>query len=403
MRRVVITGLGCICAVGNSVDEVWASASEGRSGIAPVEGIPHERLLRTACAQVKGYDPAAHFSENDLAILDLFTQFALVASREAFADSGLEIDDELSHRTAVILGSGIGGLHTMDDSFNRLYGDGPKRVHPFTVPKMMMNAASSHISMRHGIKGPAYSIASACSSSNHAIGTAFNMVRHGQVEVAVTGGSEAVITLGGMKAWEALRVMAPDTCRPFSVDRKGMVLGDGGGILVLEPLERAQARGAPIYAEIVGFGMSSDAGDLVAPSVDGCSRAIRATLEDGGLNPEDVDYVNAHGTATPANDGNETRALHEAFGAHAKKLAISSTKSIHGHALGAAGALEMVITVLATKHGVLPPTANFTEADPECDLDYVPNQGREKPIRAAVSNSFAFGGLNAVLALKRFD
>lgn len=401
MRRVVMTGLGCICAIGNTADDVWQSAREGRSGLAEVVGVPSDKLLRKVVGQVKGYDPADHFTETERAIIDRFSLLALTATEEALADSGLDIDEDLGRRTAVILGSGVGGLTTLDESFLRLYGGGPQRVHPFTVPKMMMNAAASQVSMRHGIKGPAYCIASACSSSNHAIGTAFSMIRQGQVEAAITGGSEAVVTLGGLKAWEALRVMAPDTCRPFSVDRKGMILGEGAGIVVLESLERARARGARIYGEVAGFGMSSDAGDLVAPSVEGCADAITFALRDARLDPEDIDYVNAHGTATPANDGNETRAIRRAFGAHADRLAVSSTKSMHGHALGAAGALEAVITLRAMGDGVAPPTANFTEPDPECDLDYVPNAARDMTIRAAVSNSFAFGGLNAVLVFRR--
>jgi nodulation protein E len=292
-------------------------------------------------------------------------------------------------------------MNTLDDSFKVLYGGG-KRVHPFTIPKLMVNAPASHISMRHGVTGPGYAIASACSSANHAIGVAFWMVRQGQVDVAITGGTEATITLGTMKGWEALRVVASDTCRPFSAGRKGMVLGEGAGIFVLEPFERAEARGAKIIAELAGFGMSSDAGDLVVPSADGAARAMRAALKDAGLGPEGIDYINAHGTGTPANDPTETAAIKTVFGEHARKLAVTSTKSVHGHALGAAGALELAITLCAMRDGRVPPTANFLGPDPACDLDYVPNESRALPIRAALSNSFAFGGLNAVLALRRF-
>jgi nodulation protein E len=257
--------------------------------------------------------------------------------------------------------------------------------------------------MAHGIKGPAYSIASACSSANHAIGDAFGKVRSGQMRAAVTGGCESCITYGTMKGWEALRVVAPDACRPFSKDRKGMILGEGAGIVVLERLEDAQARGAKIYAELAGFGMSSDAGDLVQPSADGAARAIRGALRDAGMNPEDIDYVNAHGTGTPANDPTETEALKMALGDHARKIGISSTKSMHGHALGAAGALELIATLGALEGSIVPPTITFTEAGDGCDLDYVPNVARDVSVRAALSNSFAFGGLNAVLALRRFD
>ncbi len=403
MHRVVITGLGCISALGKTVPECWRSIAEGKSGIAETTQIPLEELRNKVVAEVKGYDPTAYFEERDFAVYDRFSQFALIASDEAIEDAGLELGGELSTRAGVVLGTGMGGMNTIEDSYERMFREGIKRVHPFTIPKLMMNAAASHITMRHGIVGPAFSIASACSSANHAMGTAFGMVRQGQCDVVITGGSEATITLGALKSWEALRVVAPDTSRPFCVDRKGMVIGEGAGIVVFENLEHAKARGAKIYAEVAGFGMSSDAGDLVMPSAEGAARAIRAALEDSGLNPEDVDYINAHGTGTPANDGTETKAIHMAFGEHAKSLAISSTKSMHGHALGAAGALEIIATMAAFEMDLLPPTANFTEADPACDLDYVPNHARAMRVRAAVSNSFAFGGLNAVLALRRFD
>ncbi len=403
MHRVVITGLGCISALGKTVPECWRSTAEGKSGIAETTQIPLEELRNKAVAEVKGYDPTAYFEERDFAVYDRFSQFALIASDEAIEDSGLDMGGELSTRAGVVLGTGMGGMNTIEDSYERMFREGVKRVHPFTIPKLMINAAASHITMRHGIVGPAFSIASACSSANHAMGTAFGMVRQGQSDVVITGGSEATITLGALKSWEALRVVAPDTSRPFCVDRKGMVIGEGAGIVVFENLEHAKARGAKIYAEVAGFGMSSDAGDLVMPSAEGAARAIRAALEDGGLNPEDVDYINAHGTGTPANDGTETKAIHMVFGEHAKSLAVSSTKSLHGHALGAAGALEIIATMAAFEMDLLPPTANFTEADPACDLDYVPNHARAMRVRAAVSNSFAFGGLNAVLALRRFD
>ncbi len=270
-----------------------------------------------------------------------------------------------------------------------------------TIPRLMVSAATSHVSMAHGITGPAFSVSSACSSANHAIGEAYWMVRSGRAAAAVTGGADACITLGTMRGWEALRVMATDTCRPFSLDRRGMVLGEGAGVFVLERLDAARARGAPIYAELAGFGTSADAADLVHPAEAGAARAIAQAMTVAGLNPEDVDYVNAHGTGTGVNDVTETRALHRVFGGRARHLAVSSTKSVHGHALGAAGALELAVTVRAMAEGVIPPTVNFTRPDPECDLDCVPNQARERPIRAALSNSFAFGGLNAVLAVKR--
>ena len=403
MRRVVVTGMGVVSPVGKTTPDFWAAITAGRCGIAPIEQIKREGLTVKIAAEVKDHDPTIHFEKTQLALLDRFAQFALIAAREAVADSGVEFDQALAERTATIIGSGVGGQNTVDDNYWRIYGESAKRLHPFTIPRLMLNSAASHITMDLGLTGPAFAVASACSSATHAIGQAFQMVRSGQVEIAVTGGTESCITFGTMRGWEALRVMAPDTCRPFSRDRLGMVLGEGAAVFVLEPLERARARGAGIHAELASFGMSADASDIVEPSPAGAARAIRAALADGELAPEDIDHVNAHGTGTQANDVSETRALHEVFGGHAKRLAVSSTKSMHGHALGAAGAIEMVATVLAVRDGKVPPTINFTEPDPACDLDYVPNEGRALPIRAAICNSFAFGGLNAVLAVRRAD
>ncbi|HLB80763.1 MAG TPA: beta-ketoacyl-[acyl-carrier-protein] synthase family protein, partial [Dongiaceae bacterium] len=347
--------------------------------------------------------PLAHFEEKRLVMLDRFTQFALIAAREAVAQSGLPRAGGLGEDSAAIIGTGVGGQTTVDDSYRRLYGERVARVHPFTVPRMMANAAASHVSMEFGITGPAFAVSSACASANHAIGLAFDMVRRGQMRAAIAGGSEACITVGSLKGWEALRVLATDTCRPFCRDRRGMVLGEGAGIFVLETLETARARGAPILAELAGFGMSADAADLVLPSEAGAARAIAGALKDAGLAPERIDYINAHGTGTAANDVTETRALRRVFGDHAGRLAVSSTKAVHGHALGAAGAIELVAAVRAITDGVVPPTANFTAPDPDCDLDYVPNEARERTVGAALSNSFAFGGLNAVLALRRVE
>ncbi len=318
------------------------------------------------------------------------------------AQSGIDFAaDGLGENTAVVIGSGIGGEQTHDASFKRLYGENNPRLHPLTIVRLMANAPASHVAIEFGLHGPAFATVSACSSANHALAQAFHMVRSGVADAALAGGTEACITLGTVKAWEAMRVMADDTCRPFSRQRRGMVLGEGAGVIVLETLEHAQRRGATILAEFVGAGMSADAGDIVFPSEAGAAKAIERALKDGGLAPEDVDYVNAHGTATPANDPTETKAIRRAFGAHADRLAVSSTKSMHGHALGAAGAVELVAAIGALRDGVVPPTANFGDADPECDLDYVPNVAREMPVRAAISNSFAFGGLNAVVALRR--
>jgi nodulation protein E len=402
MHRVVITGVGCVSSIGLTAAAHIQATREGVSGLATVTFVDPDRLIAKLAGELKNFDPEQYLDRKTLSMVDRVAVLALVAGAEAIADSGLVFDGELSEQTAVILGTGVGGMGTVDDNFHRLYAEGATRLHPFVIPKLMANAAASQLTMAHGIKGPAYSIASACSSANHAIGDAYSKVRSGQMRAAVTGGCESCITFGTMKGWEALRVVAPDACRPFSKDRKGMVLGEGAGIVVLERLEDAQARGAKIYGELAGFGMSSDASDLVQPSADGAARAIKAALRDAGLNPEDIDYVNAHGTGTPANDPTETEALKIALGDRAYQIGISSTKSMHGHALGAAGALELIATLGALEGGVVPPTITFTEAGDGCDLDYIPNVARELPVRAALSNSFAFGGLNAVLALRRF-
>jgi nodulation protein E len=352
-------------------------------------------------AEVRNYDPMRHFEEKEIGLLDRFAQFGAIAAREAVAAAGIQWTDELRETTAIVTGSCVGGQGTEDEGFVNLYRKNIPRVNPLTIPRTMENAAASRISLEMGIVGPTYTISTACSSSNHAIGQAFWMVRSGAAKMAIAGGSEAVFSLGFLKAWEAMRVVSPDTCRPFSRDRRGLILGEGGAMLVLEPLESAQTRGATVYGEIVGFGMSSDAFHLTQPSADGAARAMRAALYDGGLNREEIGYINAHGTATQANDATETIAIRKVFEAHADKLAVSSTKSMHGHTLGAAGALEAIATILAIERGVLPPTANYNEPDPACDLDVIPNQARQARVEYALSNSFAFGGLNAVLAFRK--
>ncbi|HEY3920260.1 MAG TPA: beta-ketoacyl-[acyl-carrier-protein] synthase family protein [Stellaceae bacterium] len=401
MNRVVITGLGVCSPLGKNAAEFSATLKAGKSAIGPISIIETEGLITKIGAQVLDFDPNAYFESNKLPLYDRCTQFALVAAREAIAQSGLDFRNGLGARSATIIGSGVGGQGTQDENYQRLYLQGAKRCHPLTIPKLMINAPCCHITMEHGITGPSFVVASACSSANHAIGVAFQMVRAGMVEVAVTGGTEAVFTFGTIRGWEALRVMAPDTCRPFSLGRKGMVLGEGAAVMVIESRERALARGATIVAEILGFGTTSDASDIVMPALDGAAGAIAACLEDAKLAPEAVDYVNAHGTGTAANDITETKALHKVFGAHAKKLAVSSTKSMHGHTLGAAGAIELAATIAGMHGGFIPPTANYAEADPQCDLDYVPNEARSGAINVAISNSFAFGGHNAVVAVRR--
>ncbi|MGH9757478.1 MAG: beta-ketoacyl-[acyl-carrier-protein] synthase family protein [Candidatus Acidiferrales bacterium] len=399
-RQVAVTGLGIISPLGLNVADYWDALRQGRSGIAPIRAIDCTTLRFQNGAEVRGYDPTQHFEGGKEAYIDRFAQFSVVAARQAFLDSGVTLTPELRERTAIVCGSAVGGQSSIEKGFEDLYVAGRGRVHPLTIPKTMSNAGASHISMDLGLSGPAYTVSTACSSANHAIGQAFRMIRDGYADMAVTGGSEAMFTIGMLKAWEAMRVIAPDTCRPFSKDRRGMILGEGGAMLILEPFEAARARGAKIYAEICGFGMTSDAHHLTQPAVSGPSRAMQGALTDAGMAAEEVGYVNAHGTGTPGNDPVESAAIHAVFGAHAGKLGVSSTKSMHGHALGAAGALEAVATILALHHGILPPTANYNERDPECDLDYIPNQSRTLQVGAALSNSFAFGGLNAVVAFR---
>src|SRR5215469_9181567 len=388
MRRVVITGMGAVCALGRTTVEVAESLAEGCSGIGPIESTDVSQLRFQNGAEVRGYTHQPYFDDRRADFIDRFAQFAVIAAREAVSDACVEWTPELRETAAIITGSCVGGQSTEDIGFVEVYKLGHNRVHPLTIPKTMANAGASHISMEFGITGPSYTISTACSSAGHAIGQAYWMVRSGGTDLALTGGSEAPFSFGILKAWEAMRVVSPDTCRPFSRDRHGMVLGEGSGMMVLEPLEAAQARGARVYAEIVGFGMSADACHITQPSSEGAARAMRAVLRDAGLAPEQIGYINAHGTATPANDPTETAAIRAVFGAHADRLAVSSTKSMHGHGLGAAAALECLATVLALRDGVLPPTANFNEADPDCALDVIPNKARAAQVEFALSNSF---------------
>ncbi len=402
-HRVVVTGCGVVSPVGQDTASYWASLVAGISGIGQPTAVSPERLRGEAVAEVKGFVPTAHFSERELPPLDRVSQFAVVAARQAIADAGIAFEGSLSERTATIIGTGIGGSNTIDESYGRLYRDNSPRQFPLTVPKLMPNAPASQVTMHCGLRGPSFGVVSACSSATHAIGIAFQLVRAGIADAAVAGGAESCINFGSLKAWEALRVMSNDTCRPFSRDRRGLVMGEGAGAIVLETLEAARARGAEILGEIVGFGMTADAADLTNPDVGGMSRAMRACLADAELAPSDIDYINAHGTGTFANDVSETQALKAVFETYARTVAISSTKSMVGHALGAAGALEMIATLMAMRDGIAPPTVNYLGPDPDCDLDYVPNQAREMPISVAMSNSFAFGGLNAVLAVRRLS
>jgi len=400
-RRVAVTGIGAISAFGDTYADLWNGLAAGRSAIRPLTLVAPGSLRFPNAAQVPDYDPLRYFDEKEAQMLDRFAQFAAVAAREAIQASGIEFSPELGERTAIVLGCSGGGKSTEDDGFHHLYALQEPRVSPLTIARAMSNAGASRVSLEYGITGPVFTISTACSSANHALGQAFRMVRSGEVEVAIAGGSEAPLSMGFLKAWEAMRVVAPDTCRPFSLDRRGLILGEGAAVLVLEPVERARARGAKILGEMAGFGMSSDAHHITQPSALGAARAMRAALADGGLAPEAIGYVNAHGTGTLANDATETEAIRSVFGAHAQKLLVSSTKSMHGHALGAAGALEAVATLSALQCGLIPPTANFIASDPACDLDVVPNIPRAAAIEYAISNSFAFGGLNAVLLFLR--
>lgn len=403
-RRIVITGMGAISALGTGAGALWQAMREARSGIAPLQPPDGETGIRMqVAAAVTGFDPQAHFPAAQLSLLDRVAQFALVAAAEAVAQSGLALDGALAERAAVVIGTGVGGEISRDAQSRRLYRDGAERVHPMSIIRIMPSAPASQVSMACNFRGPAFAVSSACASSNHAIAQAALMLRHGLADVALAGGTEACFSLAGIRAWEAMRVVADDTCRPFCLQRRGLVLGEGAGMFVLEEREHALARGAEILAELAGFGMSSDAGDIVAPSAEGAARAVRQALRDARLTPADIDYINAHGTGTLLNDATETQAIHLAFGDQAASVAISSTKGVHGHALGAAGALELVAVIGALREQVVPPTANFLDPDPACDLDYVPNVARQTPVRAALSNSFAFGGLNAVLALSRQD
>ncbi len=400
MKRVVITGAGTINSLGHDVPATLEAMREGRCGIGPLEFRDVERLQIRIGGQVRGYEPEARFNRQQLSLYDRFTQFTLIAAREAIAQSGLEFSGELAARAGVILGNSGGGMTTLDENYRSVYEEGKNRVHPFVVPKLMNNAAASHVSMEFNLKGPSFTVSTACASSNHAMAQAFQMVHGGVTPAMVTGGSESMLCFGGVKAWEGLRVMSKDACRPFSANRNGMVQGEGAGVFVFEELEHAKKRGAEILAEVIGYAMTSDAADIVMPSKQGASRAIAGAMRDARVNPEDVGYINAHGTGTAANDKVESAAVADVFGAHADKLMISSTKSMHGHLIGGTGAVELLACIMAVRDGVIAPTIGYEEPDPECALDIVPNVARDCAVDVALSNAFSFGGLNAVIALR---
>ncbi len=400
MHRVAITGQGTINCLGRTVPETLKSMADGDCGITELDIERADRLSIRIAGQIKDLEPERKFSRQQLALYDRFTQFALIAADEAVTQSGLVVEGELATRAGVVLGSGCGGIHSLDESFHSVYAIGKNRVHPFIIPRSMGNAAASHVSMKWNLKGPGFAVSSACASSNHAMGQAFQMIRAGLSTIVLTGGSETMLCFGGVKGWEGLRIMSRDGCRPFCKTRNGMVLGEGAGVFVFEEFEHASARGADILAEVVGFAMTSDASDIVLPDSEGAARAMSGALEDAGARPEDVGYINAHGTATRANDKTECKAIRQVLGAHADNVMVSSTKSMHGHLIGGTGAVEMLACIAAVRDGMIAPTVGLVEPDPDCDLDVVPNESREGDVDVALNNAFAFGGLNAVLAIR---
>ncbi|MDE2789344.1 MAG: beta-ketoacyl-[acyl-carrier-protein] synthase family protein [Paracoccaceae bacterium] len=400
MYRVAITGQGTINCLGRSVPETVAAMAEGRCGIGDLDILLRDRLSVRIGGQVRDFDPADHFERQQRSLYDRSVQFAIVAATEALNQSGLDISEALSPEVGVVLGSGCGGIQTLDQSYEALYGQGKNRVHPLVIPRSMTNAASSHVSMAWNLQGPCYSVSTACASSNHAMGQAFQLVRTGQARVMVTGGAESMLCFGGIKAWEGLRVMSRDGCRPFCRTRNGMVQGEGAAVFVFEEFGHAESRGAEILAEVVGFGMTADASDIVLPDPKGAARAIAGALRDAGTDSGSVGYINAHGTGTTANDRSECVAVRLALGVAAETVMMSSTKSMHGHLIGGAGAVELLACIAAVRDGIIAPTVGYRAPDPECDLDVVPNTARQHPVRVALSNAFAFGGLNAVLAIR---
>nr|WP_321985994.1 beta-ketoacyl-[acyl-carrier-protein] synthase family protein [uncultured Lichenicoccus sp.] len=398
-RRVAVTGLGAIASIGADMPSLWSAVRQGRSGIGPIRTIPTERLTTRVAAEIHDFDPLRWFDPRQMSLLDRNSQFALVAAREAVRDSGLDTRGA-GARGGVVLAAAV-GHNTFDDCYKAFYRDNVKRVHPLTVPRVMPSSGTSQVSMEFGLRGPSVAMASACASANHAIGHAFHMIRAGMLDVAITGGADASVVVGFIKGWEGLRVLSPDRCQPFSLDRKGLVIGEGAAMLVLEEWTSAVARGAQIKAELVGYGSSADAGDITAPAIDGAAAAMRAAIDDAGISADAVQYVNAHGTGTRLNDRTEVAALRAVFGRQLERMAVSSTKSMLGHCMTASGALELAVTVAALRDSVLPPTVGFTTPDPDCDIDCVPNVARAAPIEVALSNSFAFGGLNATLIVRR--
>ncbi|HTK89918.1 MAG TPA: beta-ketoacyl-ACP synthase II [Verrucomicrobiae bacterium] len=408
--RVVITGLGAVTPVGNTAEEFWASLTQGKSGIGPITRFDSEGFPTRIAGEVKGFDALKYVDKKDERKLDLYLKYAVACAVMAVEDAGLDPAKEDGDRFGVLVGSGIGGISTLLESHKVLLDKGPDRVSPFFIPMLIINMASGLISMRFGARGPNSSVVTACATGNHAIGDATRIIQRGDADVMIAGGAEAIIiplTIAGfcqMKAMSTRNEEPTKASRPFDAERDGFVCGEGGGLVILESLEHARRRDARIYAEVVGYGMTGDAHHMTAPDPegDGAARAMAAALRDGGLEPSAVGYINAHGTSTPYNDKFETLAIKRVFGEHAKRVPVSSTKSMTGHLLGAAGGIEAIATTLAIHHGVLPPTINYEKPDPDCDLDYVPNQARKQDVEVALSNAFGFGGTNATLAFRKY-
>lgn len=398
-QRVVITGIGGLCGLGTSAPAIMEAMREGRSAIGPLTSSPLDDLKAPIGAEIKTL-PAHTIDRRQVSTMDRFSLLAAIAAGEAFRDAGLDAATFDQERTGAVIGTGIFGAVTTDESYRQIFIEHRPRVGIMTVPKIMPGAPAAQVSMVLGLRGPVFGVTSACASSNHAFSAAADQLRLGRADIMLAGGTDAPLSFGVLKSWEALRAVARDTCRPFSADRDGLVIGEGAAIAVMETYDHAKARGATILAEFVGAGMSGDANDIVAPTVAGPASAMRRCLADAGLAPEDVDYINAHGTGTKANDTIETRAIRQVFGAHADRLSVSSTKSMHAHCMGASGALEMIACMLAVRDGIIAPTANYRVADPDCDLDVTPNTARERKVRVAISNGFAFGGTNAVVAFR---
>ena len=409
-RRVVITGLGAVTPLGNSVNDLWKAMLEGRSAAGPITKFDATNHTTKFACETKNLPTGNIIEPKELKRIDEYAQFALVAAHEAIRDSGLDFEREDRDRIGVLVGSGIGGIRSFEEEHTKLMQGGPRRVSPFFIPLMIIDIASGHISIKYNLKGPNYAVVSACASASHAIGDAFRIIQRGDAEVMITGGAEAAIcpiSIAGFNSMKALSTRNDDpqrASRPFEKNRDGFVMGDGGGIVILEELEHARKRGAKIYAEMRGIGFTADAYHITAPAPggEGAIRAMRLCLKDGGLNPDEVQYINAHGTSTTYNDKSETDAIKAVFGDHAYQLNVSSTKSMMGHLLGAAGSVELIASVLTINHGIIPPTINYQEPDPECDLNYTPNKPTERKVSAAVSNTFGFGGHNAVLAVSVF-